>query len=204
VSTMYLYGLIYRNQQEYDRALEYFWKAFELLKHHHSMILHYLTLYGLGTTYQRSGNLLLARVYLQLASRNINDKELPRTARLVRKALSDLGHNTDVEDYDLVVDFANKSVVERKLGKIDFKNQFILIELLQLFVKNPGRVFPKEVLVKKIWNQEYDPSVHDNKIYVTIKRLRQLIEPDIEKPQYVFRSKNGYYLNKTAKVLIDH
>ena len=44
---------------------------------------------------------------------------------------------------------------------------------------------------------------HDNKIYVTIKRLRKLIEPDYDKPRYIFRAKNGYYLNKNTKILME-
>ena len=78
-----------------------------------------------------------------------------------------------------------KKLLERKKGKIDFKNQFILLDMLKLFLRSPGEVYSKEALVKAVWKQDYDPSVHDNKIYVTIKRLRQLIEPDFDKPKYI-------------------
>ena len=61
-------------------------------------------------------------------------------------------------------------------------------------------IFSKEYLVENVWKQPYDPSVHDNKIYVTIKRLRKLIEPEYDKPKYLFRAKNGYYFNKAVKV----
>ncbi len=75
--------------------------------------------------------------------------------------------------------------------------------MLRLFMKQPGAVYSKESLVKQVWKQDYDPGVHDNKIYVTIKRLRKLIEPDYEKPKYIFRAKNGYYLNKNTKILME-
>lgn len=68
-------------------------------------------------------------------------------------------------------------------------------------MKHPGEVYTKEALVEKVWKQAYDPSVHDNKIYVTIKRLRKMIEPDYDKPKYIYRTKNGYYLNRNARVL---
>ena len=77
------------------------------------------------------------------------------------------------------------------------------MDMLKLFLKHPGEVYSKEALVKAVWKQEYDPRVHDNKIYVTIKRLRQLIEPDFDKPKYIFRAKNGYYLNKNTRVLFE-
>ncbi|MFN9068914.1 MAG: helix-turn-helix domain-containing protein, partial [Bdellovibrionales bacterium] len=68
---------------------------------------------------------------------------------------------------------------------------------------NPGIVFSKEYLVENVWRQAYDPSVHDNKIYVTIKRLRKMIEPDFDKPKYIFRAKNGYFMNKSARVHLE-
>ena len=87
---------------------------------------------------------------------------------------------------------------------VDFKNQFVLLDMLRLFINSPGETFSKEELVKRVWKQNYDPSVHDNKIYVTIKRLRKLIEPDYEKPKYIFRAKNGYYLNKETKIFFEN
>ena len=74
------------------------------------------------------------------------------------------------------------------------------MDLLKLFISKQGEVFSKEFLVEHIWKQDYDPAVHDNKIYVTIKRLRKMIEPDYDRPKYIFRSKNGYFLNKSIKV----
>jgi len=199
-----LNGLILRNRGEYDRAIECFWQAYEMLKNNSNLLLYFNSLYGFGSTYLRAGDSQLARLYLQLALKSINEKELPRMARLIRSTLGELGHDVEGGAYDLVFDPLNNSLLERTLGRVDFKNQFILIELLHLFLKNPGRPFTKEVLVRKVWDQDYDPRIHDNKIYVTIKRLRQLIEPELTKPKYIFRNKNGYYLNKAAKVLVNH
>ena len=44
------------------------------------------------------------------------------------------------EEFDLIFDRSNNAVVERRKGRIDFKNQFILMDLLKLFLKNPGEV----------------------------------------------------------------
>ncbi len=202
ISSRLLNGLIHRNRGEYEKGLECFWQAYELLKGGMNMLLYFNALYGLGSTYQRSGEVQLARLYLQLGVRSINENELPRMARMLKKTLAELGHDLKSDEFDLVFDPGSNSVVEKNLGRVDFKNQFILIELLHLFMRNPGRIFPKDALVKKVWNQDYVPEVHDNKIYVTIKRLRQLIEPDFNKPKYIFRGKNGYYLNKSTRVLV--
>ena len=82
------------------------------------------------------------------------------------------------------------------------KISFILLEMLKLFLAHPGRVFSKEEFIETIWKQSYNPSVHDNKIYVTIKRLRKVIEPDYNKPKYLFLAKNGYYFSKDVKIQI--
>jgi DNA-binding response OmpR family regulator len=126
-----------------------------------------------------------------------------RLAGRIQHSLDQLGGETQ-NSFDLVFEEHNNAVVERKLGRIDFKNQFILLDLLRLFMQNQGVVYSKEYLVENVWKQAYDPAVHDNKIYVTIKRLRKLIEPDYEKPKYIFRAKNGYYMNKSARVSFDH
>ena len=202
ISSWLLNGLIHRNRGEYDRARECFWQGYEMLKNHSNMLLYFNALYGLGTTYQRSGEEGLARLYLQLGVRSCNELELPRMTNMLKTSLAELGQTGDHNGYDLIFNPDSNSLVEKTLGKVDFKNQFILIELLHLFLKNPGRPYPKEVLVRKVWDQEYDPTVHDNKIYVTIKRLRQLIEPELNKPRYIFRGKNGYFLSKSARVLV--
>ena len=121
----------------------------------------------------------------------------------INEKLAELGGDSD-NDYDLVFDSGNNTLTERKKGRVDFKSQFILMDLMKLFVKNPGEVFSKEALVNNVWKQDYNPAVHDNKIYVTIKRLRKMVEPDYDKPKYIFRSKQGYYLNKTIKVMMNH
>ena len=122
---------------------------------------------------------------------------------MIKNYIDKLGGDSQ-QVYDLIFSEDNHSVFEKKLGKIDFKNQFILLDLLRLFVQNQGTVYSKEYLVENVWKQNYDPAVHDNKIYVTIKRLRKLIEPDYEKPKYIFRAKNGYYMNKSAKIFLEH
>jgi DNA-binding response OmpR family regulator len=141
-------------------------------------------------------------MYLKLAKKSADPENLRYLSRHIDVQLSELGV-TSADDYDLIFDPTTNAVTERKKGRVDFKNQFILLDMLRLFMKQPGTVYSKEHLVKYVWRQDYDPTVHDNKIYVTIKRLRKLIEPDYDKPRYIFRAKNGYYLNKNTKILME-
>jgi tetratricopeptide (TPR) repeat protein len=203
VSSQILNGYILVSLKRFDEALDVFWKAFEALKNQKNMYTYVSLLFAMGYAYAEAGEADLAKTYMRLAQQMADPNNfvfLLRKINELNKKLSGKNEN----NYDLVFDQTSNSVVERKKGRIDFKNQFILLDMLKLFLKSPGEVYSKEALVKAVWRQEYDPSVHDNKIYVTIKRLRQLIEPDFDKPKYIYRAKNGYYLNRNAKVSIEH
>lgn len=202
IASQILNAQILNELKRHDQALELLWQTYDLLKDHKILHLHLRVLYNMGVTYMLMGDKEMARTHFKLCSRSMDSNNTIRMARAVQEALQELGGDS-VSNYDLIFELEKHSVIERKLGKIDFKNQFILMDLLRLFVQNQGQVFSKEYLVEQVWRQNYDPAVHDNKIYVTIKRLRKMIEPDYDKPKYIFRAKNGYFMNKSAKVLIE-
>ncbi len=193
-------GTLLADLERYDQAIDVLQGCYSSLRVEKNLYLYLNFLFALGNTYRLSGDRQLAEMHLQLAKQTADANNLKAFVKHVNAALTQLGVELDGDSHDMVLDFGNKSVIEKKRGRVDFKNQFILLDLLQLFVRSPGQVFTKEEIAAKIWGQEYDPTVHDNKIYVTIKRLRKLIEPDLEKPRYIFRAKNGYYLNKNAKI----
>ncbi len=198
-SALMLNARIHCLLKRYDEAIEIAWKAYDLLKvtKNPQMQLHMLGL--LGWIYYESGDKEMARMYVSLLNRGLDTQNYVRTTKMAKALAEKLGSEGQ-NQFDLVFDENKNSVLEKKLGQVDFKNQFILLDLLKLFVQNPGTVFSKEYLVENVWRQPYDPSVHDNKIYVTIKRLRKMIEPDYDKPKYIFRAKNGYFMNKSARI----
>lgn len=203
LSSQMLNGHILRKMKKHDQALEIFWDCYDLLRAEKNMYIYLSLLYGMALTYKESGETDMARMYLKLARKSTDPENLKYLSRHIDQQLADLGV-TSSDDYDLIFDPVSNSVMEKKKGRVDFKNQFILLDMLRLFMKQPGAVYSKEALVKQVWKQDYNPAVHDNKIYVTIKRLRKLIEPDYDKPKYIFRAKNGYYLNKNTKILMEH
>lgn len=202
ISTQILNSWILQQSKKYEEAIDVCWKAYDDLKLTKNLYTSVYLLYRLGSIYADMGDRDMARLYVGLARRSVDPHNFTRLHKHVNKLMEKLGGSSD-QPYDLVFDEEGHTVVEKKLGKIDFKNQFILLDLLKLFVQNQGQVYSKEYLVEHVWKQPYDPAVHDNKIYVTIKRLRKLIEPDYEKPKYIFRAKNGYYMNKAARVLLE-
>lgn len=202
LASQVLNGHILLKMGKYDQALDVFWQCYDVLKEQKNLYMYVSLLFAMGITYADSGEVDLGRMYLTLAKRAVDPASLRYLGRSIDERLKRLGAMEDSE-YDIVFDSATNTVTEKKKGRVDFKNQFILLDMLRLFLKNPGEVYTKEALVERVWKQEYDPAVHDNKIYVTIKRLRKMIEPDYDKPRYIYRAKNGYYLNKNARVLFD-
>ncbi len=203
ISSQMLNADILRELKKYDEAIEVLWRAYDQIKATKNLTVIVNLQLMLGRSYLEMGDKDLARLYLGLAKRSVDPENMIRLSNRIERCLVQLGGEPQ-NSFDLVFDEHNHSVVERKLGRIDFKNQFILLDLLRLFMQNQGVVYSKEYLVENVWRQAYDPAIHDNKIYVTIKRLRKLIEPDYEKPKYIFRAKNGYYMNKGARVSIEH
>jgi DNA-binding response OmpR family regulator len=65
-------------------------------------------------------------------------------------------------------------------------------DLLQLFMSNPGRVFSREDLLETIWGYDYIGDFRT--VDVHIRRLREKIEADPAKPQYILTKWGvGYY-----------
>lgn len=192
-------GSILEDLKKYDQALDVFWQAYELTKVTKQLSVSLGILAHIGICLFETNQKDTAKVYFDLVMKGVdvnNGKNL--ISYIAKYVQSYKKHNN--ENYDLSFDFDNHQIKERQIGTVDFKNQFILLDLLKLFISKQGEVFSKEYLVEHIWKQNYDPETHDNKIYVTIKRLRKMIEPDYDRPKYIFRSKNGYFLNKSIKV----
>ena len=196
-------GHILRAKGKYEQALDIFWQCYELLKPQKNMYLYIRLLFAMGVTYADMKDFAMSRIYLGLVKKTMDPENLKMSWAKVEEELKRVG---DIEDnrFDIIYHSVGNKVVEKDKGTVDFKNQFVLLDMLRLFINSPGETFSKEELVKRVWKQNYDPSVHDNKIYVTIKRLRKLIEPDYEKPKYIFRAKNGYYLNKETKIFFEN
>ena len=202
-SAALLNALILIDLQKFEEAIEILWQAYELLKQYKSVVLPIQLLGMMAQAYRKSGQMDLALSHLKMAERMTDSENMPRLYRQIQNELKEI-HVENNTDFDLVFNESSHEVTEKKIGRVDFRNQFVLLDLLKLFVTNPGKIFSKEFLVEHVWHQSYDPSVHDNKVYVTIKRLRKMIEPDFDKPKYIFRAKNGYFMSKGAKVLIQN
>lgn len=71
-------------------------------------------------------------------------------------------------------------------------------ELMELFLRNPGRVYSRENLLNLAWGYEYMGEFRT--VDVHIRRLREKLEPDPANPEYILTKWGvGYYLSNPEK-----
>lgn len=67
-------------------------------------------------------------------------------------------------------------------------------DLIELLLRNPGRVFSRENLLNQVWGYEYIGEYRT--VDVHIRRLREKLEPDPANPEYIMTKWGvGYYLS---------
>jgi two-component system response regulator RegX3 len=87
--------------------------------------------------------------------------------------------------------------VERHVVTVDGHEQRLPLkefELLEMFLRNPGRVLTRGQLIDRVWGSDY---VGDTKtLDVHVKRLRAKLEPDPGEPKYLVTVRGlGYKLD---------
>ncbi|WP_277578867.1 winged helix-turn-helix domain-containing protein [Bdellovibrio svalbardensis] len=199
-------SLIYRSfingeRNQFERAQELIWQAYEKAQHHGHQLALPTILAQIARLQKQQNRNDLFQMYSELALRGVSAQRHPRLYRQISEFCSYYS-GKPVSAFDFVLDESQSLLRERDKGYIDFRNQHILLELAILFLKNPGMRYSKEDLIEIIWKQAYDPDIHDNLIYVSIKRLRLLMEPNSESPKYILRDRKGYYLNAQTQIQV--
>ncbi len=198
-----LRGLIYRNETQYELALAEMWKAYQALREQPNVVLYVHALHGLGSIYLRKGDYSIARHYIDLATGGMKETETPRLAKMVNATREKLDAAQPQSRYDFCLEPAAGVIYDRLKRPIRLHGQFVLRDLALLFFAEPERVYKKSELVERIWAETYDPAAHDNRIYVTIRRLRRILEEGEEaKDSVIVRAKGGYRLNPALRVKV--
>src|SRR5579875_3697667 len=118
---------------------------------------------------------------------------LARVKANLRRAGDVLNDGKESERYivqDLVIDLQEYSVTK---GGQPISLTHREFQVLALLAAHPGRVFTREQLVDQVWGIDY---VGDTRaVDVTIRRLREKLEPDPSQPRYVMTRRGvGYYV----------
>ncbi|MDE7249460.1 MAG: response regulator transcription factor, partial [Lachnospiraceae bacterium] len=99
--------------------------------------------------------------------------------KVVLKRYGQSGNTTEYCDERLKVDFNAKQVFVKgslvKLTALEFK-------LLSYLIKNENRVISKQELFEEVWEDKF---TGDGTLNVHIRKIREAIEKDPGKPQYI-------------------
>ncbi|MBC6414920.1 MAG: winged helix-turn-helix domain-containing protein [Bdellovibrionales bacterium] len=193
-----------RQFKDYKKADKILWSIYEEvnkntnIQHFRPYVLCYMS-----WCHSLSNNKEQAEIFYNLAVKSVPSDRKLFLSYLKQIKEQDFDKSSEkLNYYDIIFDTVDDSLIEKQKGEIDLKSQFILIDLLKILLLNQGKSYSKEEIVKQLWKNSYNQEIHDNKIYVTIKRLREAIEMDSRKPHYICRNSGGYYFSKKAKVLI--
>jgi two-component system response regulator VicR len=86
----------------------------------------------------------------------------------------------DPERYDVYVDGKSAELTQREF------------ELLRFLYAQPGKVFSREELLREVWQYDYLGDLRS--VDVAVRRLREKIERDAAKPEYIITKRGvGYY-----------
>lgn len=122
--------------------------------------------------------------------------------KAIRQEAAEERSKLNIHQVDLELDL-NRRTIRTKESEVHLGRQHILLEIvLQLTKAKDSQGLTKSDIIEKVWNENYNPDVHDGKLYYNINRLRKLIEPDIRKPQYVLNARAGYRLAPELKIRV--
>jgi two-component system KDP operon response regulator KdpE len=106
------------------------------------------------------------------------DELFARTRAALRHQLQVHGERPVFQVSDLSVDLVRRIV---KLGDKEVKLSPKEYELLRLLVQHAGKVLTHRFLLQELWDEPPDPQY----LRVYVRQLRQKIETDPERPQYL-------------------
>lgn len=91
-------------------------------------------------------------------------------------------------DGDLCINFSLKRV---SVGGVEVQLKAMEYKLLSYLVKNKNRIIPKDEIFRNVWE---DAIVEDNTLNVHVRRLREKIEKNPNKPHYIKTERGTGYI----------
>ena len=132
--------------------------------------------YGADDYMTKPFNILEVKARIKTILRRVNGPMQQQEHRVIRV-------------HDMEINLVKRSVV---LGGVDVKLTAKEFDLLQMFVTNRGTVFSREQMLETVW--KYDYAGDARTVDVHIRRLREKIERDTSKPEFIFTKWGvGYY-----------
>ena len=132
--------------------------------------------YGADDYITKPFNILEVKARIKTIFRRVHAATAPEDQKILRVR-------------DMQVNLVKRTVT---LAGKDVKLTAKEFDLLQLFIQNRGKVFSREAMLETVWKYDYTGDART--VDVHIRRLREKIERDTSKPEYIFTKWGvGYY-----------
>ncbi|MBX3166153.1 MAG: winged helix-turn-helix domain-containing protein [Candidatus Eremiobacteraeota bacterium] len=112
--------------------------------------------------------------------------------------------------YDLWVDLERAQVRERQLGELPLLSKKIPMKLLLQLMERPGQAHSAESLFATAWKHPYEGESSSAQVRKNVATLRNLLEPDRQKPRYILMREHaygqagGYFFSQQASYCVIH
>ncbi len=197
-------GKIAEQRLEMFQALQNYQKAHRAFLAERNWYSHLYVLLAYGRLERLQNRFSQADFYLDLVDQAASSGEYGAIRRDLMRERERLRRDA----IDLVVDPHHGIVRTREAGDVRLGKQFVLMNILEALTDAHrtaagSKGLTKAQLIRRVWGEDYQETVHDNKLYYNINRLRRLIEPDVKKPKYLLNWKKGYRLAPDLKVRLE-
>ncbi len=203
MSAALLEAVCYRETGDLDAALNLVQEIKLRASAQQNLYLVINSLFVAGTIYRRRKDWERALSNFYLLKDLVSEKDLKHTALQINEQIEGTFLDRSSKIRIMIREGKKTTLAIENKGEIKIGQKWILLELLKIFGNSNGEVLMKEDIVKRLWNEEYNPMVHDNKVYVTIKRLRQLLEEDEKNPAVILHAPGGYRFSTGAEVVVE-
>ncbi len=197
----YSRGVIFEQKSDYTSALNWYRRADAMFLSDHNWYFHLYVLMRYGRLARLQQRFEQASWYLELVEHATDEQSFGYFRNLIYSERDALRQ----ESVDIVLDADECSVRTREQDEISFGKQYVLFDILKALSLAHRRSSSREglsksQLIEQVWQENYRPEAHDNKLYYNINRLRKLIEPDSKRPKYLLNWKEGYRLAPGIRV----
>ncbi len=196
-------GHIYEKRQKFEEALHYYQKSHASFLGEHNWYYHLYVLLAYARIARLQQNYTHAYFNLNLIEKATASSEFKK----IKKEVVAEQKRLEQDAFDLLIDCRKGIVKTREAGQISLRKQYVLLGILEALSQvhakeglDSERGLSKAEIINKVWKENYQSRIHDNKLYYNINRIRKLIEPNAKEPQYLLNWKEGYRLAPSLRV----
>jgi tetratricopeptide (TPR) repeat protein len=155
--------------------------------------------YTFGRLYQAKDDPIEAKKYYHVCESFLIKKDLKHFHDQVLTRLEEI-KKAEAQNQVIKIQHSPKPSLKLASGEvIGFKNQFTLHKLFTILAQANGQNIKKEDIVTQLWRESYHPFQHDNKLHVTICRLRKMLSKH-GLNNYILNSEDGYKLPSSIQI----